>query len=257
MINFVNTCFFKPLLLLKSVCILTWELRSSRIILWWNHMKQFLKYNFFQTVRYFWNPFACLLAKYVTGGLFDKRNEGSFFTWGFRLHGYVYPRHCRKRAIVLHCTQHETRLSDSQNDFWIRFRCTTEWLANFYPERPENSSPVSPGHRSKMAARRPWSFFLEMNLTAERSHFLQNFRLHLIDLSRRLERDVNEDVTDYVLVRLHQASLIAFVKSGSQCGFRCIQRSSNLYACPKGTIYQDLFIYIKIDLYISSFIHQC
>ena len=133
MINFVNTCFFKPSLLLKSVCILTWELRSSRIILWWNHMKQFLKYNFFQIVRYFWNPFACLLAKYVTGGLFDKRNEGSFFTWGFRLHGYVYPRHCRKRAIVLHCTQHETRLSDSQNDFWIRFRCPTEWLANFQP----------------------------------------------------------------------------------------------------------------------------
>ena len=151
-------------------------------------MKQFLKYNFFQIVRYFWNPFACLVAKYVTGGLFDKRNEGSFFTWGFRLHGYVYPRHCEKRAIVLHCTQHDKRLSDSQNDFWIRFRCTTEWLANFYPERPENSSPVSPGHRSKMAARRPWSFFLEMNLTPERSHFLQNFRLHLIDLSRRLER---------------------------------------------------------------------
>ena len=108
--------------------------------------------------------------------------------------------------------------------------------------------PVSPGHRSKMAARRPWSFFLEMNLTPERSHFLQNFRLHLIDLSRRLERDVNEDVTDYVLFRLHQASLISFVKAGSQCGFRCIQRSSNRYACPKGTIYQDLFIYIKIDL---------
>ena len=79
MINFVNTCFFL------------------------NH-------------HYFWNLFAFLLAKYVTGGLFDKRNEGSFFTWGFRLHGYVYPRHCRKRAIVLHCTQHETRLSDSQTD---------------------------------------------------------------------------------------------------------------------------------------------
>ena len=79
-------------------------------------MKQFLKYNFFQIVHYFWNPFACLLAKYVTGGLFDKRNEGSFFTRGFRLHWYVYPRHCRKRAIVLHCTQHETRLSDSQTD---------------------------------------------------------------------------------------------------------------------------------------------
>ena len=42
--------FFKPSLLLKSVCILTWELRSSRIILQWKHMKQFLKYNFFQIV---------------------------------------------------------------------------------------------------------------------------------------------------------------------------------------------------------------
>ena len=133
MINFVNTCFFKPSLLLKSVCILTWELRRSRIILWSKHMKQFLKYNFFQIVRYFWNPFACLLAKYVTGGLFDKRNEGSFFTWGFRLYGYVYPRHCRKRAIVLHCTQHETRLSVSQND--LR---TSTW------ERPEKSLETPP-----------------------------------------------------------------------------------------------------------------
>ena len=40
---------------------------------------------------------------------------------------------CRKRAIVLHCTQRETRLSDTQNDFWIRFRFTTGWLANFQP----------------------------------------------------------------------------------------------------------------------------
>ena len=143
------------------------------------------------------------------------------------------------------------------NSLSLHNRMTCELLPRKARKESGNSSPVSPGHRSKMAARRPWSFFLEMNLTAERSHFLQNFRLHLIDLSRRLERDVNEDVTDYVLVRLHQASLIAFVKSGSQCGFRCIQRSSNLYACPKGTIYQDLFIYIKIDLYISSFIHQC
>ena len=46
-----------------------------------------------------------------------------------------------------------------------------------------------------------------MNLTPEQSHFLQNLRLHLIDLSRRLEQDVNEDVTDYVLFRLQQASL--------------------------------------------------
>ena len=31
-------------------CIFTWELRSSRIILWWKHMKQFLRYNFFRIV---------------------------------------------------------------------------------------------------------------------------------------------------------------------------------------------------------------
>ena len=45
-----------------------------------------------------------------------------------------------------------------------------------------------------------------MNLTPEQSHFLQNLRVHLIDLSRRLEQDVNEDVADYVLFRLQQAS---------------------------------------------------
>ena len=38
----------------------------------------------FSNRYYFRNPFACLLAKYVAGGLFDKRNEGSFCTWGFR-----------------------------------------------------------------------------------------------------------------------------------------------------------------------------
>ena len=122
--DFLNS----PALLLKSLfCVLTCEGLFD---------DQFRKYVFFfkkKNHHYFWNLFACLLAKYVTGGSFDKRNEGSFCTWGFRLHGYVYPRHCRKRAIVLHCTQHETRLSDSQNDFWIRFRCPTEWLANFQP----------------------------------------------------------------------------------------------------------------------------
>lgn len=45
-----------------------------------------------------------------------------------------------------------------------------------------------------------------MSLTPEQSQFLQNLRLHLIDLSRRLEQDVNEDVADYVLFRLQQAS---------------------------------------------------
>ena len=45
-----------------------------------------------------------------------------------------------------------------------------------------------------------------MNLTPEQSHFLQNLCLHLIDLSRRLELDVNEDVADYVLFQLQQTS---------------------------------------------------
>lgn len=47
--------------------------------------------------------------------------------------------------------------------------------------------------------------FEEMSLTPEQSHFLSNLHLQLIDLSRRLEQDVNEDVADYVLFRLQQA----------------------------------------------------
>ena len=45
-----------------------------------------------------------------------------------------------------------------------------------------------------------------MSFTPEQSHFLKNLRVHLIDLSRRLEQDVNEDVADYVLFLLQQAS---------------------------------------------------
>ena len=65
-----------------------------------------------------------------------------------------------------------------------------------------------------------------MSLTPEQSHFLQNLRLHLIDLSRRLEQDVNEDVADYVLLfRLQQAykddsdankTIESFIKLGWQ-----------------------------------------
>ena len=47
--------------------------------------------------------------------------------------------------------------------------------------------------------------FEEMSLTPEQLHLLGNLRLQLIDLSRRLEQDVNEDVADYVLFRLQQA----------------------------------------------------
>ena len=45
-----------------------------------------------------------------------------------------------------------------------------------------------------------------MSLTPEQSHLLQNLRLHLIDLSRRLEQDVNENVADYELFRLQLTS---------------------------------------------------
>ena len=39
-----------------------------------------------------------------------------------------------------------------------------------------------------------------------REKFLQNLRLHLIDLSRRLEQDPSDDVADDVLCRLQQVA---------------------------------------------------
>ena len=115
-------------------------------------MINFVNTSFFLNHHYFWNPFACLLAKYVTGGSFDTRNEGSFFTSGFRLHGYVYPRHCRKRAIVLHCTLHETSRNATQwlpkwllNSLSLHNRMTCELSTRrFYPERPEKSLETPP-----------------------------------------------------------------------------------------------------------------
>ena len=45
-----------------------------------------------------------------------------------------------------------------------------------------------------------------MSCTAEQTHFLENLRLHLIDLSRRLEQDSGDNVADYVLYRLQQVA---------------------------------------------------
>jgi len=42
--------------------------------------------------------------------------------------------------------------------------------------------------------------------TLEQSQFLDNIRLVLLDLSRRLQQDISEDVADYVLFRLQQLS---------------------------------------------------
>ena len=46
----------------------------------------------------------------------------------------------------------------------------------------------------------------KMSSTAEQVVFLVNLRLHLIDLSRRLEQDSSDDVADYVLYRLQQVA---------------------------------------------------
>ena len=150
-------------------------------------MKQFLKYNFFQIVITFEIRLHGYLQNTWQEDYLIKETKDPFLHGDFDSMD-MFTRVTVENALLCFTTPNTKRDSVTPKKTWIRFRCTTEWLANFYPERPENSSPVSPGHRSKMAARRPWSFFLEMNLTPERSHFLQNFRLHLIDLSRRLER---------------------------------------------------------------------
>ncbi|XP_044174182.1 uncharacterized protein LOC122957830 [Acropora millepora] len=45
-----------------------------------------------------------------------------------------------------------------------------------------------------------------MSCTVEQTEFLENLRLHLIDLSRRLEQDSRDVVADYVLYRLQQVA---------------------------------------------------
>ena len=143
-------------------------------------MKQFLKYIFFQIVRYFWNPFACLLAKYVTGGLFDKRNEGFFLTWGFRLHGYVYPRHCRKRAIncaSLHPTRNATQWLPKWllNSLSLHNRMTCELSTRrFYPERPEKSLETPP--QCLRVIDQKWPLVVEL---IDLDRFSKKWALHL------------------------------------------------------------------------------
>ena len=52
-----------------------------------------------------------------------------------------------------------------------------------------------------------------MSSTAEQAVFLVNLRLHLIDLSRRLEQDSSDDVADYVLYRLQQVKSLQQAKT--------------------------------------------
>ena len=51
-----------------------------------------------------------------------------------------------------------------------------------------------------------------------REKFLQNLRLHLIDLSRRLEQDPSDDVADDVLYRLQQVASHLSRTAGSASG---------------------------------------
>ena len=122
----------------------------------------------FSNRHYFWNPlFACLLAKYVAGGLFDERNEGSFFTWGVRF------THVTVENALLCFTAPNTNRDSVTPKMTFEFAFAAQqndlrtFNQAFLPRKARkesgNSSPVSPGHRSKMAARRwvdrPWSFF--------------------------------------------------------------------------------------------------
>ena len=47
---------------------------------------------------------------------------------------------------------------------------------------------------------------MKMSCTVEQTEFLENLRLHLIDLSKGLEQDSGEDVADYALYRLQQVA---------------------------------------------------
>ena len=52
--------------------------------------------------------------------------------------------------------------------------------------------------------------------TALREEFLQNLRLHLIDLSRRLEQDPSDDVADYVLYHVLKYETIFYSTFGKK-----------------------------------------
>ena len=63
-----------------------------------------------------------------------------------------------------------------------------------------------------------------MSSTAEQTDFLVNLRLHLIDLSRRLEQDSSDAVADYVLYRLQQVA----------------RHLSRIAACAPGNVFEEV-----------------
>ena len=153
-------------------------------------MKQFLKYNFFQIVI----TFEIRLHAYLQNtwqedyliketkdpflhGDFDSMDMFTRVTVENALLCFTAPN--TKRDSVTPKMTFEFAFAAQQNDLRT---FNQAFLPRKARKESGNSSPVSPGHRSKMAARRPRSFFWEMNLTPEQSHFLQNLRLHQIDL---------------------------------------------------------------------------
>lgn len=62
-------------------------------------------------------------------------------------------------------------------------------------------------------------------VSAKLSQFLQSLRNVLLDMSRRLEQDVNEDLVDYVMFRMDQISQHLFRMSIDTPVFHEVQRS--------------------------------
>ena len=162
---------YKPSLLLKSVCILTRELRSSRSILRWKHMKQFLKYNFFQIVITFESRLHAYLQNKWQEDYLIKETKDPFLHLDFDSMD-MFTRVTVENALLCF-TAPNTKRNSVTPKMTFEFAFTTQlndlqtFNQAFLPRKARkesrNSSPVSPGYRLRMAARRwadqPWSFF--------------------------------------------------------------------------------------------------
>ena len=176
---------------------------------------------------HFWNLFACSLAKCVEVRLFDHENKaGNFFNMTLKNNYYFWILFATKKpflyigfskpfANALVWVLSLTGDATTRNDLWIHFHrigmsCELSirpYQHNKVWKEAGNSSPVSVDNWSKMTDGsrlvRPLSTRShvvkhgvgEVALPFEQ---MSNLRLQLIDLSRRLEQDVNEDVSDYV-----------------------------------------------------------
>ena len=144
-------------------CIITliWNLFACFL---WNQIKQFLKYDFLNSPALLLKSLFCMLT---CEGLFDDQfrkyvffKKKTIITFEICLYAYLqdtwqedhlikdtkdpflhgdfdsmdmFTRVTVENALLWFTAPNTKRDSDSQNDFWIRFRCPTEWLANFQP----------------------------------------------------------------------------------------------------------------------------